>query len=43
MLAQVVFFDGDPKLVWFRVRNIYLTIVKDLHYNVGAKQQNFGP
>ena len=37
-----------PGLLWlllgllrFRVRIIYLTSVKDLHYNVGADQQIF--
>ncbi|NCY20315.1 MAG: hypothetical protein EBX56_11160 [Betaproteobacteria bacterium] len=29
------------RLRWFRVRIIYLTIVKDLHYNVGADYQSF--
>ena len=29
------------RLRWFRVKNIYLTIVKDLHYNVGAGVQSF--
>ncbi len=41
MLAQVVFFGGDPKLLRFRVKNIYLTCQGFALYNVGANPQSF--
>ena len=29
-------------MLWFRVRIIYLTIVKVFYYNIGADHQKFG-